>query len=164
MTLSRLSLLFALIAAPTLGCDDHDHEHAHGEDPVEEACEHAVDGPFADVTAAEADSAPAIQRFEHTRVDVTLASGADGNGGAVAFNVSEAGDYTFFLTADVPVAFSDDMGSIEIEATAVVDVCDAVATSHTVELPAGEVIITFGPTEESAVGVIFEAIEHADHE
>ena len=157
-------LTFGLIAAALAACGD-EHDDEEHEDPTAEACEHAAEGPFRPVQAAEADAAPAIQSYTHSRVDITLLAGADGNGGSVAFNVGEAGDYLFFLTADVPLAFSGDAGSIEIEETAVVDACGVVAVSHTVELEPGVVTLTFGPTEATEVGLVFEmAGEHHDHE
>lgn len=161
-TLFRSSIC-ALAILALVACDDHDHDHDH-EDPTAEACEHAADGPFQPVNAAEADAAPAIQSYEHTRVDITLLAGADGNGGSVSFNVVEAGDYVFFLTADVPLAFDDDSGAVEVEETAVVDLCDAVAVSHTVELAPGVVTLTFGPTDATEVGLVFEMGGEHDHD
>lgn len=153
-------LAFALAAFALTACgDDHDHEAG---DPIAEACEHAA-GSAEAVEAAEVATAPAIQSYIHTRVDITLPAGADGNGGSVAFNVAEAGDYVFYLTADVPLAFSDDTGSLPIEETALVDACAVVAVAHTVELTPGVAILTFGPTEVSEVGLVFEAGgAHAD--
>lgn len=158
-------LTCGLLALAVAACgDEHDHDHEH-EDPTAEACEHAAEGPSRPVQAAEADAAPAIQSYAHARVDITLLAGADGNGGSVAFNVGEAGDYLFFLTADVPLTFSDDAGAVEIEETAVVDACAVVAVSHTVELSPGVVTLTFGPTDATEVGLVFEmAGEHHDHE
>lgn len=157
----------ALAAIALTGCgDDHDHDHDHeGEDPTAEACEHAADGPFEPVNAAEADAAPAIQSFTHRRIDITLLAAGDVNGGSVAFNATEVGDYVFFLTADVPLAFAGDAGPIEIEETAAVDACAEVAVAHTVELSPGVFTLTFGPTEATEVGLIFEAGgAHEDHE
>ncbi|MEZ4432128.1 MAG: hypothetical protein R3F65_06910 [bacterium] len=155
----RLALLALLL--PLAACDDHDHddEHAH-EDLTAEACEHGAEGPFQAVTAAAPVDAPAIQGYSHTRVDITLPAGPDGNGGAVAFNVSEAGDYNFFLTADVPIAFLVDRAPLPIEDTVAVTECEAIAVHHTVELPAGEVFLMFGPTAATEVGVVFEAADH----
>lgn len=154
---------FALAACALVACgDDHD-DHA-ADDPIAEACEHAADGPSRAVTAAAPEAAPAIQSYAHARVDITLLAETDGNGGSVAFNVAEAGDYIFFLTADVPLAFGDDAGGIAIEATAAVDACAEVAVSHTVELDPGIVTLTFGPTEATEVGLIFEAGGDHDHE
>lgn len=159
----RLSLLALLPLAALVACDDHDHddehEHEH-EDLVAEACEHGAEGPFQAITAADPADAPAIQGYTHTRIDITLAAGPDGNGGSVAFNVSEAGDYAFFLTADLPLAFTADGTELAIEDSEVVDACEAIAVQHTVELPAGEVILTFGPTSASDVGLVFEAADH----
>lgn len=163
-TLTRF-LACGLAVFAFVACDDHDHDHEHGdEDPTAEACEHAADGPFQAVSAAEADAAPAIQSFEHTRIDIALLAGADGNGGSVAFNVGEAGDYMFFLTDDVSLAFSDDAGDIEIEASEIVEACDVVAIAHTVELEPGVVTLTFGPTDVTEVGLVFEAGGEHDHE
>lgn len=155
----RLALLTLLLLLAA--CDEHDHddEHAH-EDLTAEACEHGAEGPAQAITAAEPADAPAIQGYRHTRVDITLPAGPDGNGGSVAFNVSEAGDYAFFLTADVPLAFTADGTALAIEDTVTVDACEAIAVHHTVELPAGEVILTFGPTSATEVGVVFEAADH----
>lgn len=158
-------LTVGLAALASVGCgDEHTHDE-HGEDPAAEACEHAVDGPFRPVQAAEADAAPAIQSYAHSRVDITLTTEGDGNGGSVAFNVAEAGDYTFFLTADVPLSFAGADGPIAVEETVAVDDCAEVAVGHTVELPTGAVILTFGPTDATTVGLVFEAAEgHHDHE
>ncbi len=162
-----LTRLFAcgLVALAFAACDDHDHDHDHDHaDPTEEACEHAAEGPFEAVNAAEAAAAPAIQGFEHSRVDITLLAGADGNGGSVAFNVAAEGDYVFFLSDDVPLAFSDDDGEVAIEATATIDACAEVAVSYTVELSPGVTVLTFGPTDATEVGLVFEAAGAHDHE
>lgn len=159
------SILAVALGLGLFACDDHDHDHEHEEgDVTAEACEHAADGPFQAVDAAEADSAPAIQSYTHTRIDITLAAGADGNGGSVVFNAEAEGDYIFFLTADVPLAFSAGGASLDVEATADVTECAEVAISYTIELPAGEALLTFGPTEESQIGVIFEAAGEHDHD
>lgn len=154
----RLALLALLL--PLAACDDEHHDAHEDEDLTAEACEHGAEGPAQAITAAAPADAPAIQGYTHTRVDITLPAGPDGNGGSVAFNVSEAGDYAFFLTADVPLAFTADGTALAIEDTVAVDACEAIAVHHTVELPAGEVILTFGPTSATAVGVVFEAADH----
>lgn len=141
------------------GCDDG---HDHGDDPLAEACEHAVDGPFRSVQAADAASAPAIQSFVHARVDVALPDADGGRTGSVAFNATEAGDVTFYLTADVPLAVAGPDGPLAIDETTAVDDCDGLAVAHTVALPPGLAILTLGPTDAEAVGLVFEAGERAD--
>ena len=165
-TLTRLFACGLAVFALT-ACDDHDHDHdhEHGEDLTAEACEHGANGPFESVQAASAEMAPAIQGFEHSRVDITLLAEADGNGGSVAFNVGAEGDYVFFLSADVPLAFSDDTGSsIAVESTATIDACAEIAVSYTVELAPGVATLTFGPTDATEVGLVFEAAGAHDHE
>lgn len=159
-TLVVLTTLALALAA----CDDGE-ETEHEEDLAAEGCEHGEEGPVQPVTAAAPEAAPAIQSYAHHRIDITLVSGADGNTGSVAFNAAEAGDYYFFLTDDVPFTVSAGGSSIEIEATEPVDICTAIAVQHIVELPAGEAILTLGPTPLSLVGLVFEAAgEEHDHE
>lgn len=158
----RRLFALALAALALTACDDHDHdEHDHDhEDPAAEACEHATDGPFNAVTAAAASEAPAIQSFTHSLVEIELAAGLD----SVAFNAEE-GEYVFFLSDDVPFALTADGMSIEIEETADVTTCDVLAVSHVADLPAGEVTLTFGPTDLTQIGLVFEEAggEH-DHD
>lgn len=158
-----LVLALALLTA----CDDHaDHDDHDDHDLIAEACEHGALGPAVAITAATPADAPAIQSHRHHRVDITLTPDATDPAadpttytGAVAYNVTEPGDHAFFLTADIPLTFTANGTPLTLEATTPIDTCEAIAVQHTLELPAGEVILTFGPTALAEIGVVFEAIE-----
>lgn len=167
--MNRIALALALAFALALtACDDHaDHDDEHDDhDLIAEACEHGALGPSVAITAATPADAPAIQSHRHSRVDITLppdaadpAADPATHTGAVAYNVTEPGDHAFFLTADIPLTFTANGTPLTLEATTPIDTCEAIAVQHTLELPAGEVILTFGPTALTEIGVVFEAIE-----
>lgn len=150
-----------LLFACTPGGGDPDHG------PEAEACEHLEEGPAESVTAgADFSSAPDI-REEHTRFDVTLIDQGGQNGGSVTYAAAKAGDYLFFLSENVPVAFYDSDGNeVAIEATEEgSEVCDLIAKSHLVKLAVGTFEVRFGPTDVSEVRLVVEmAGEHGEHE
>lgn len=162
----RIAALFFLTFAVAACGDDHDDDHDHGgESLADEACEHTTGGPYRDVTAtADAADGP-VASFEHTGVRVALTDVTGGKGGFVTFEADAAGDFVFFLSADVPLAVQDATGAaVAIEATADVDACAEVAVQHTVELAVGSYRLSFGPTDVSTVTLVGEAAGDAhDH-
>ena len=164
-----MRLSFCLIAGllAFAGCDDHDDEHGHGGETLglgAEACEHTNEGPFVDVDATlDTTDAPSLA-FPHTATRVAIAD-ADAKH-YVRFNADEAGEYIFFVSADVPVEILDNDGNlIEIEATGGVDECAEVVAQHTVDLTVGSVLVAFGPTSEGTLSVVVEHHEgEHDHD
>ena len=143
------------------------YEEPVAEGPAAEACEHMAGGPFAAIAAAATlDGAAPDATIPHTRVGVSFVEVDGGFGGFVAFAASEAADYSFFLSADLPFAVLDASGSeVPLEDSSAVDACDAVAVQHVVELEVGLHHLSFGPTDAPAeVGLVFEAGAHEDHD
>jgi len=146
--------------------DDHDHDEDHS--AVEEACEHAKDGPFEDVTAtAAADGAPSATHA-HKAVRVTLVADADDaamNSGFVTYAADEAAEFAFFLSADVPFAILDPSGNdVDIEESADVAECTEVAKQHTADLEVGTYTLRIGPTSETLVSLVVEEAGHEEHD
>ena len=169
--LRRLCTLFAAIALLLAACGDDDHNHDHdGEEhgAEEEACEHLAEGPFAEVTATDAsDSDPPSIAVEHTRVNVALTAIEGGNGGFVTFPATEAAEFIFFLSDDVPVEIFDPMGNEVIPELTEMgsELCDDIAIAHHVDLEIGTYTLLLGPTDVTSVGIVHEeaGAEH-DHE
>lgn len=149
----------AALCALAMGCGDDGHDEPGGDELVGEACEHAVSGPYFDVTAAaDASSAPAAKKAHHL-VRITLMDVEGGKGGTVTYAADESGDFVIFATKSVPLSVKAADGTVvAIEATSAVTACDAVAEQHTVELGIGTYDVVLGPTTESEVGLV---IEHA---
>jgi hypothetical protein len=164
---SILALCAVALAATACGDDHDDHDHDHGgETLADEACEHTAEGPYRDVTAtADAVDGP-VASFEHTGVRIALVDVTGGKGGFVTFESAEAADFTFFLSAHVPLTVQDATGApVVIEATADVDACAEVAVQYTAELGVGTYRLSFGPTEATTVTLVAEAAGEAhDHE
>ncbi len=180
MSIVNSSLKYALALSflfTTTACGDeenHDnHEENHEnhdseENPHEEACLHMQNGPSEAITAnAEKDlSALPDATKEHTRVDITLVTGADfgeDNGGYVRYEAEETGDYAIFVSADVALEITDGDTTIafEEEGEAVTE-CTEVSVANLVELEAGKSYqIKIGPTSETEVRLV---IEHGEHE
>jgi hypothetical protein len=128
----------------------------------EEACEHLAEGPATAVTAVASGVGPLIDD-DHRRYDVALVAVDGGNGGEVRFASAEAGDYVFFLDADVSLAVTDVDGSpvaLEASETASATCPETIRARHHVELGVGTYSLRFGPTEQSSVGVVVEAHAH----
>lgn len=151
--------LTSALALTACGDDHDDHDDHEHEDPAAEACEHATDGPFVSVTAAAPESAPAIQSHTHSYIDITLAPGA----ASVALN-AEAGEYTFYLSDTVAFSVTAGGAALELEASGPVTDCEALEAQHTVDLPSGEVILTFDATDRDMIGLVFEAGGEHDHD
>lgn len=175
-------LLTAIIALGFAACgpteeenhDNHDHgenhanheNHDHGENHAnhgegeEHACEHFEGGPNASVTAtAEADGAP--ESFEeHHLIQVTL---AEGDTSFLQFSPDEAGDFTFWLSADVPLKLSKDGTEVAGTAGEAAKGCeeDAVTSLKFEELEAATYTIEIGPTDATELNFV---AEHGHHE
>lgn len=132
--------------------------------PDAEGCEHLREGPAVAVAAAPAaDGAPEIAA-NHRRYDVALTPVAAGNGGFVRYAAPEAGDYLFFLSADVAVQFLDAAGApVAPEASAKSSTaCVEVKGRHVVPLEVGPYAIQLGPTTHGAVSIVVEEAAHED--
>jgi hypothetical protein len=164
--------LLAFGAALALGCAPPEEEPMP--DALNaEACEHAADGPFNDVTAsADGSAAPFVSDAHTAHRIATVEIDPEGNrGGTVAFESTMATLHTFWLSAHVDLAFEN---SSEVEvplASSVHEVaeCDEIAMFHTVELGVGTFTIDVGPTQEESVTVLWEhgepgAMHDDDHE
>ncbi|MCB9538303.1 MAG: hypothetical protein H6704_18795 [Myxococcales bacterium] len=163
----RALALCAAALAVTACDDDHGDDHDHGgETLADEACEHTTEGPYRDVTATVDAADGPVASFEHTGVRIALVDVMGGKGGFVTFESAEAADFTFFLSANVPLTLQDATGApVAIEDTADVDACAEVAVQYTAELEVGTYRLSFGPTEATTVTLVAEAAGEAhDHE
>lgn len=125
------------------------------ENPDLEACEHLEEGPFEEVAAGASadDTAPAIAD-DHTSYTVTLP-------GFVQFAADEAGDFVFYLDADVDVALTDSSGgavAAEESATSS-EACGTIQGKHTYDLEVGTYFV-----ELSGTGTVNVVVEHGGHE
>jgi hypothetical protein len=141
------------------------------EEPVEdvdvEGCEHLQEGPEVAVTATDGldESTPAVSD-EHMRYDITLVPVVGGNGGFVTFAAAEATDHVFFLDADVALGLDDGTGAgvtIEESASSSPE-CDEIRGRHVAELRVGTVYVELGPTTETEVSLVIEAMHDHDEE
>lgn len=133
-----------------------------------EVCEHLTEGPYVEHTATDAlDTAPDVSA-EHTAHTITLVDFAGQNGGYVAFQAPAAGEYLFYLDADLPLSIQSSAGGdVPIEAscnpTACSDACTAIVGRHLVDLEVGTYYLELGPTLEDSVNLAHEAVgEHAE--
>jgi hypothetical protein len=151
--LAVLILPFALAA-----CGDD----GGGEDLDVEGCEHLEEGPYEAVTAtADTASAPEVAD-DHTSYTVTLPVATAGNAGFVRFAADEAGDFIFFLDADVDVELTDADGAVVTpeESATSSDACDTIRGKHTVEL---EVATYFLELSSPTIDEVNVVIEHGAH-
>ena len=153
-----------IISATVFGCSDKSDGQAH-ESPDDEGCEHIKGGPAASpapTAAASADVAPALGS-DHRRYDVTLIDVAGGKGGFVKYAASEAADYLFFLSADVPVEFLDGANApVTPEASATSSsACSEIKGRHLVPLQVGTYAVRLGPTTHDTVSIVVEEAAHA---
>ena len=175
---NRLAFLLAILtilvlsAAAFTGCgDDDDDDDDDGDDdddddddddPAEDACYHAVNGPFEDVAAGATEDDAADVSESHTAYNVALAAIDDGNGGFLAFEADEDNAFIFFLGADVSLAVLDANGDeVTAEHGGAVDACDELAMHYAYDLAVGTYALSFGPTDETDLLLIpYEAGEH----
>ncbi|MDC0708501.1 hypothetical protein POL68_08475 [Stigmatella sp. ncwal1] len=158
-------LLSAVLVSTSIlfsaGCGD---DEAEGESIDVEGCEHLQEGPSAPITAAAtATGAPAVSN-DHKRYDISLVDVTGGKGGSVTFAASEAGDYLFFVSEDVPLAIRTINGvAVEPEEVAKSSSeCSEIKGRYTVELSVGTHVLTFGPTSKTSISLVAEHGEH-DH-
>ena len=123
----------------------------------DEACEHLVEGPSSPVLAVASGDGPLIGD-DHTRYDITLVAAGNGHEGAVRFAAAEAGDYVFFLDADVPLEVRDASGGvIDAEESRTSGLlCPELGARIVVPLGVGTAQLRFGPTAASVVRVVVE--------
>ena len=160
----KRTLLIALLFVAACGDDDKSNEVVV-ETPEAEACEHLAEGPFKGITAAAAvTDMLENSAVKHTSVNVSLTDYEGARGGFVEFQAEAAGDFLLFLSADVPLEVFDSAGNqVPIESTTIgSDLCTEIATTHTVEFSVGTYVLAFGPTSETAVGLVHELSDHAD--
>lgn len=157
---SRYTITGAMLSMLAFGCSESAKPTAD-----EEACEHLNGGPDAPLLAtASAELAPAIAG-DHKRYLITLIDVAGGKGGFVKFAPPEATDYLFFLDASVPVQFLDwTNGPVPPEESSTNSTaCAEIKARHVVPLQVGTYGVQFGPTAETAVGVVVEEAAHSAH-
>jgi len=159
-------LLAALLMSTALlssACGDDDEEPEENVDV--EGCEHLREGPAVAVLATLTGTPPTVAN-NHRRYDITLVDGTGGRSGSVSFAASEASDYVFFTSADVPVSITDGSGAaVEIEeSTKSSETCTEIKGRHIVPLTVGTHTITFGPTSATSVNLVIEEASHEGHE
>lgn len=151
---ATLAILAAILSTACPGPKD---------DPADvEGCEHLEEGPAVSVTAsADGGTAPAI-RSDHKRYDVQLVDVAGGKGGRVTFAPSAAGDYVFFLDADVAAKFLDSAGAeVAVERSEKsTPTCVAVKGRHQLALGVGTYRLSLGPGSVESVGIVVEPAAH----
>ncbi|MCA9564850.1 MAG: hypothetical protein KC561_15240, partial [Myxococcales bacterium] len=78
--------------------------------------------------------------------------------GGYAQFTSEGGEYSFGLSADIPLTVTDALGAdVAIEATDSNPTgCTELSVLHTIDLEVGQYTLYFGPTEEESVSFVFE--------
>lgn len=167
-TLTRLWPLALSLSLLTLAAcgEEEDSEPMEEEHALaEEGCTHMENGPAFEVTASADASGAMPGTGEHMRADITLIGEAGQLGGFVTAEADEDGEFVLFMSKDVPIKVLDAQGAeVDIEATEAVDLCDAVALAHTMDLTVGLYTIELGPTEETSVSLVFEAGGEHDHE
>jgi hypothetical protein len=155
----RFMVTVVMVSICAFACSDD-----HGGDNVDvEGCEHLREGPAVALTAtATADTAPAVAA-DHQRYDVTLIAVTGGQGGFVRYAASAAGDYVFFLGADVPARFVDAAGAAVTpeESASSSTACAEIKGRHLVPLEVGTYGIDLGPTTQTSVGIVVEEAMHA---
>ena len=144
--------------------NNHDHDHANHEHnnetvtPAADACEHMADGPEQAVTAAAAGGTPPSITDTHTRYDITLVDGA----GAVAIEVGEETEMSFFFDADASLSVTD-AADVTIAAEleiASVDDCSEVAQGFVYDLKVGTYTLLI-ESSEPLVSMVPVTAEHA---
>jgi len=136
-----------------------------GENPPDtDACEHLQEGPASAITASANETGAPLVNNDHRRYDLSLIDGAGGKGGSVSFAVTEANDYTLFLTEIVPVNLKDANGQrIEVVASGTNSFeCSEVERRHMFALPVGTYTLTFGPTMVGSLSLVIVGAEHED--
>ena len=169
------SLLVGALALSPLGCDEHDHnnENNHDHDNNHDnndhdgeahVCVHFKEGPNATVTAATTATETLSESFEeHTKINVTLPDGA--TEGYIQWTPEEAGEFAFWLDADVPFALFDGETEVAPEETGGgAKGCEDLAVAHK-EFDVEEKTYTIrigAPTTGATVGFVAEHGEHSD--
>jgi hypothetical protein len=161
----RIALLTITLALAAAGCEVDDSDVEAHADQNAEACTHMASGTSTQVAApALGGETPPDVTAEHTRIEITLAQGAAGNGGVVAWSADEAGDYAFFLSADAPFVVVGPSGEeLAIEDSSAVEECAAVAVRYDVELGIGLHTLVIGPTPEASVDLVVEHVGDHGH-
>ena len=154
--MKRIALLITALTA----C----HHHSH--DLAEDACAHMADAPQSIDAATDASAAPSLD-MTHVRYDINLVETADERGGLVSFAATEAGEYYFFLGAEVPMSMSDPIGASVpfTQGPEAVEECEELASHYVIELGVGSYLISFGPTSVELLSlIVIEADgEHHHH-
>lgn len=132
------------------------------EDMWAEHCEHLEEGPGVAVEAVAGGTGPDVFAA-HQRWDVTLAATGAGRGGAVNLVSDAAGDVSFVLDKDVGAALTDNSGAEVAFETATPAPCGDGGMGYVAEVEVGFYTLTFGPTDETLVGMVIEEGGH-DHE
>lgn len=172
-----LLLIIGLTTFSAWGCgdsdEDHNHDHEeHGEEPADDACEHAQEGPFEDITAVTDGTDAPDASLEHTAYRIGLTeTGTDSYGGQVSFTPEEAGEFHVFLSVeDAEVGISLDGTDIAEEASASVDSaehCSEVTYQWTFDLDSGgqpHLVDISNSTDSTVLMVIVHGGGEHDHE
>lgn len=158
----------ALCMATLVGCAPVE-DPAESTTPADDACEHASEGPFEDVTAVVEGEEPADVSAEHTAYVVTTADLMDAQqnrGGRVSFASAVAGDYFVFLSDHADLSVYDASGAEVSLEDSVHDVaeCTEVSMYHLVELGVGTYTLELGPTSLEEVTLVIVPGGAHDHE
>ncbi|SDD41443.1 metal ABC transporter solute-binding protein, Zn/Mn family [Natrinema hispanicum] len=144
------------------GEDDHGHDVAHSDDPldshaVSHACGHMEDGDTDSLTAAPSAANAATFSQTHQPYAVELPEET----GYVAFEADEGGEYAFFT--DTHDTVHPTSGSVVHEAHSV-ESCDSMAEYYVVHTESGTVTLELTDDTGSSVTVLAEGVSHDDGE
>ncbi|MGM0557112.1 MAG: hypothetical protein ACQEVA_12085 [Myxococcota bacterium] len=162
-----LVILFAGFATACGETDEHGDEEEHAE-PVDDACEHAQEGPFEDVTADDGTGTAPDVSTEHTAYRIGLNETGDTTyGGSVSFMPEEAGEYHIFLgTDDATVEVTQDDTTVPVEMEQMVDSaehCAEVQYQWTFDLDSTSAPYTIDISGTSDTTVLMAIVHGGDH-
>lgn len=165
-----------LVASLAWGCgDSEDDDHSNNEhnevEPADDACEHAQDGPFEDITATDDESSAPDASAEHTAYRIDLNEAGDGtHSGMVSFTPEEAGEFHIFTstdTADLMVSHEDQTLTAEAESSVdAAEHCAEVTYQWTFDMDhANEAyLLDFSGSDDATIlMVVVHGGEHEEH-
>lgn len=156
------TILVLVAFASLAACDPAAPEQLVGA----EACEHFVNGPYDDVTAAEtATDAPDISSDHGAHRVTTIVLDAIGNrGGVVLFEPASAGETSFFLSTHIDIAATSatDETVLPVKSVHDVDACAEIAMLHVFDFAGGPYSLDLGPTQAETVTIVWQTGDAAE--